>query len=270
MIEIIIGAFIFMVVGVTLSGIRINKHWEKAVILRLGKYKKTKSAGLFYVIPFIESARKLDTRTQVMDVETQEMITSDSVTVQVNAMVYYKIKPDEASKAILNVENWEEASTTLAQTTLRDIIGKSDLDKLLTEKNTIGSAVQKILDKETDAWGIKIETVEIKDVIIPKNMERAMAKEAEATREKRARITKAEGELEASKKLKEAGNIIAQSKNALALRQLQTYQEIGAEQNSLMIVIPSEMVSNPNVIGLAALGESELKKTAKKKEEKDF
>lgn len=227
---------VFFVVVVLLSGIRINNEWQRAVILRLGKYKRTKASGLFYVIPLLEWAGRLDTRTQVMDVESQKIITKDSVTVEVNAMVYYKVESDEAKKAILEVENWKEASTILAQTTLRDIVGQHDLDALLTEKSKIGGEIKTILDKETDPWSIKVSSVEIKDVIIPDNMERAMAKEAEAIREKRSRIVKAEGELEASKKLKQAGDMLAKNKNAIELRKLQTYQEIGAEQNSLIIV----------------------------------
>ena len=246
--------FVYLIIaGIFISGIKINKEWERSVILRLGRYKRTKTAGIFYVIPFVEQHGRLDTRTQVMDVERQKIITKDSVTVEVNAMVYYRIKEAEAEKAILNVEDWEEASTTLSQTTLRDIVGKHDLDDLLTAKGVIGDEVQKILDKATDSWGIAVESVEIKDVIIPDTMERAMAKEAEASREKRARATKAEGELEASQKLKEAGDMLAKNKNALILRQLQTWQEIGAEQNSLIIVVPQD--GDKASLGLAPLVE---------------
>lgn len=234
-----------------ISSIKMNSEWERAVILRLGRYKRTGGPGLFIRIPYIESFRRLDTRTRVMDVERQSIITKDSVTVEVDAFVYYKIMVKDASKAILNVENWEKASTTLAQTTLRDKVGKHALDDLLSKKDQIGKEIKIILDRQTDEWGISVSAVEIKDVIIPGSMERAMAKEAEATREKRARVTKAEGELDASKKLKEASEMLAKSPHAVTLRQLQTWQEIGAEQNSLVIVVPSEMASDPSVLALA-------------------
>lgn len=234
-----------------ISSIKMNNEWERAVILRLGRYKRTGGPGLFIRIPFIESFQRLDTRTRVMDVERQSIITKDSVTVEVDAFVYYKIMVNDASKAILNVEDWEQASVTLAQTTLRDKVGKHALDDLLSKKDQIGKEIKIILDKETDKWGISVAAVEIKDVIIPKSMERAMAKEAEATREKRARVIKAEGEFDASKKLKEASEMLAKSPHAVTLRQLQTWQEIGAEQNSLVIVVPSEMANNPGVLSLA-------------------
>lgn len=263
---VIVAFLLIVVIPIIMYSIRINKEWERAIVLRLGKFHRTKGPGLFFIIPLIERTGKLDIRTQVMDVEKQSIITKDSVSVGVDAVVYYRIKEKEFEKAILSVERWEEASTTLAQTTLRDIIGKHDLDDLLTEKGTLGEEVQKVLDKETDAWGIKIESVEIRDVIIPDSMERAMAKEAEAIREKRARITKADGEAQASKKLKEASEMLAQSKGALTLRQLQTWQEIGAEQNSLIIVVPTDIVSGQqNLMGYVAVGKQELEKKNLKK-----
>lgn len=252
---------LLVLISIATRIVKINKEWEKAVILRLGKYHRTASSGLFIVIPFLEQFGRLDTRVQTMDVDTQKIITSDSVTVRVNAIVFYKIMEDHPENAILKVNDWVEASTTLAQTTLRDIVGQSTLDKLLTKKNEIGESIKKILDKSTDDWSISVNAVEIKDVIIPDSMERAMAKEAEATREKRARVTKAEGELEASKKLKEAGEIISKNKNAILLRQLQTWQEIGAEQNSLIIVVPEGTPAN-SAFGMAPLVEL-MKKPAK-------
>jgi regulator of protease activity HflC (stomatin/prohibitin superfamily) len=251
---------IFLFVVILLSGIKLAKEWEKAIVLRLGRYVGNRGPGLFYVIPFIEKARKLDTRKQVMDVAKQNILTSDSVTVAVDAVVYYKIKKSEVEKSVLNVEDWEGASTTLAQTTLRDIVGQKPLDSLLTKKQEVGDEIKKILDKKTDEWGIEVSDVEIRDVEIPEQLERAMAKEAEAIREKRARVTKAEGELQASKKLREAGQELAKAPNATLIRQLQTWQEIGAEQNSLIVVAPTEMVTSANLTGLVALGKGELKK----------
>lgn len=253
---------LIFIVALTL---RINKEWEETIILRLGKYHRNKKAGIFFIIPFIEKIYRLDKRTQVMDVKPQEVITSDSVTVQVDAVVYYKIVGPK--KSILNVEEWEDASVKLAQTTLRDEVGKSTLDDLLMKKERVGINIQKRLDKETDDWGIKVENVEIKDVIIPKQLERAMAKEAEAIREKRARITKAEGEYEASRKFRQASEELVKSPHSILLRQLQTWQEIGAEQNSLMIVIPSD-IGKEATLGLAAIGRQELSKIPKKFERK--
>ncbi len=243
-----------VVLIILLTGIKINKEWERAVILRLGKYIRTKKSGLFYIIPFIESGYRLDTRTQVMNVKPQDIITSDSVTVQVDAVVYYKVKDDKPEKAILNVEDFEDASTKYAQTTLRDIVGQKTLDDLLTKKSEVGEEIKTILDELTNPWAIQVESVEIKDVIIPKQLERAMAKEAEAIREQRARITKAKGEFEASKKLEEASSVLAKSKYGMELRKLQTWQEIGAEQNSLIVVVPGE--SKIDSLGLTALGKT--------------
>ena len=265
MLELLGYWWVILILILVASSIKINREWERAVILRLGRYKRTGGPGLFIKLPFVEGFRRLDTRTRVMDVERQSIITKDSVTVEVDAFVYYKIKEKEASKAILNVENWEQASTTLAQTTLRDKVGKHVLDDLLSKKDEIGKEIKEMLDRETDDWGISVTSVEIKDVIIPESMERAMAKEAEATREKRARVTKAEGELEASKKLKEASETLAKSPHAVTLRQLQTWQEIGAEQNSLVIVVPSEMANNPSVLALANQVEKPAKRPTSRK-----
>ena len=253
----------FIILMYIILSIKINKEWERAVILRLGKYKMLKTAGLFVIIPFIERAIKVDLRTQVMDVKPQEIMSKDSVPVEVDAVVYYKVK--EPTKAILNVEDFEDASVKLAQTTLRDLVGKSTLDDLLQRKEKIGEKVQKILDIGTNPWGINVEMVEIRDVILPEMLKRAMAKEAEATREKLARVIKSSAEKDAAKNFSEAAKLMAKTPGALELRQLQTWTEIGAEQNSLMIVIPSKFAAKPEfVTGLAALGQEELKKIKKK------
>ncbi len=260
----LIAMLLISIICVVPLAIRMNKDWEKSVILRLGRFHRLQDKGLYFIIPVIEAVYCVDTRTQVMDVPPQAIITSDSVTVEVDAVVFYKITDTE--KAILNVEDWEDASVKLAQTTLRDVVGKSTLDILLTQKDKVGEAIKTRLDKDTDRWGIKIENVEIKDVQIPKELERAMAKEAEAIREKRARITKASGEFEASKKFRQASEELAKSPHSILLRQLQTWQEIGSEQNSLMIVIPSD-IGKGQTLALAALGQAHLQqenKTSKK------
>ena len=255
-------ALIILFFYIVLS-IKINKEWERAVILRLGKYKMLKEAGLYCIVPFIERAIKVDLRTQVMDVKPQEIMSKDSVPVEVDAVVYYRVK--EPKKAILNVEDYEDASVKLAQTTLRDIVGKSTLDDLLQRKEKIGEKVQKILDNGTDPWGITVEMVEIRDVILPEMLKRAMAKEAEATREKLARVIKSSAEKDAAKNFTEAAKSMAKAPGALELRQLQTWTEIGAEQNSLMIVIPSQMASKPEfAAAIAALGKGEVEKVKPK------
>ncbi len=191
-------------------------------------------------------------------------MSADSVPVEVDAVVYYKIV--DPIKAVIDVEDFAVASVKIAQTTLRDIVGKSDLDRLLTKKEEIGKDIQRIVDKATNPWGIKIIGIEIKDVILPKMLKRAMAKEAEASREKKARLIKADAEMESAKLFAKAAETIAKTPNALKLRQLQTWQEIGAEQNSLMILIPTEFAGEGGtVLGAAALGAKEIEKKQKKK-----
>jgi len=235
LVYLILTAIIIML----LSGIRIIKEWEKGLILTFGRFSGLRKAGLTYIFPIVQMLGTVDTRIKTMDVEPQECITSDSVTVVLDAVFYFKVV--DAKKAVLNVEEFEKASFKLCQTSLRDVVGKRDLDELLQKKDIIGGEVKKQIQEPTDEWGIEVTNVEIKDVVLPKTMKRAMAKEAEAIREKRARVTKAEGELEASKKLKEASNNM--DDRSITLRQLQTWQEIGAEQNSTMIIIPSDIIS---------------------------
>lgn len=256
-----IGIGIFLLAYLVLA-LKVNKEWERAIILRLGKYDRTQPQGLFLIVPIIEALYRVDLRTRVMDVIPQKIITKDSVTVDVDAIVYYHIRVKDFEKSILNVEEVHDASTKLAQTTLRDIIGKHDLDDLLTKKQELGNEIKKILDKATDPWAITVETVEIRDVIIPGEMERAMAKEAEAIREKRARIIKADGEKIASKILRDAGAELTKNPSALKIRQLQTWSEIGAEQNSLIIVVPEERLKDQ--MSLVAIGKGELDRMAKK------
>jgi len=219
-------------------GIRIVSQWQVGVVFRLGKYVRQIKPGLNIIIPILEYVIYVDMRIRTMDVIPQEVMTKDSVPVKIDAVVYYKIF--DAPKSIIAVENFQLASTLLAQSKLRDVLGKYDLDTLLANKDQIGKEVLEILQGPTDEWGISIISVEIKNIEIPDNMKRAMAKEAEAIREKRSRLVKASAEQEASKMFTEAAKIIAESPNALMLRQLQTWQEIGAEQNSLIILVPTE------------------------------
>ena len=257
----------FVIAGTIISftamlSIRIAAEWERAVILRLGKYSRLVGPGLFLVIPFFETTYKVDLRVRVWDVMPQEIMSADSVPVEVDAVVYYQIT--DPKKAIMNVEDFAVASVKMSQTTLRDIVGKSDLDRLLMKKEEIGNDIKVILDKATDSWGIMVISVEIKDVVLPEMLKRAMAKEAEASREKKARLIKASAEYEAATKFDKAAKIMMKSAPAMQLRQLQTWQEIGAEQNSLMILIPTDFAKNPGALGVIGLGEELLKQIPKK------
>lgn len=225
-------------VVIVMFGIRIVSQWRVGVVFRLGKYVRQIKPGLNIIIPVLEYVSFVDMRIRTMDVVPQEIMTKDSVPVKIDAVVYYKIF--DAPKSIIAVENFQLASTLLAQSKLRDVLGKYDLDTLLANKDQIGKEVLEILQGPTDEWGISIISVEIKSIEIPDNMKRAMAKEAEAIREKRSRLVKASAEKEASKMFMEAAKVISESPNALILRQLQTWQEIGAEQNSLIILVPTE------------------------------
>ena len=225
-------------VVIVLFGIRIVSQWQVGVVFRLGRYVRQIKPGLNIIIPVLEYVSYVDMRVRTMDVVPQEIMTKDSVPVKIDAVVYYKIF--DAPKSIIAVENFQLASTLLAQSKLRDVLGKYDLDTLLANKDQIGKEVLEILQGPTDEWGISIISVEIKNIEIPDNMKRAMAKEAEAIREKRSRLVKASAEQEASKMFTEAAKVISESPNALILRQLQTWQEIGAEQNSLIILVPTE------------------------------
>src|SRR3989338_4607367 len=229
---------VITVVVIMMFGIRIISQWQVGVVFRLGKYVRQIKPGLNIIIPILEYVACVDMRIRTMDVIPQEIMTKDSVPVKIDAVVYYKIF--DAEKSIVAVEHFGMASTLLAQSKLRDVLGKYDLDTLLSNKDQIGKEVLVALQGPTDEWGITIISVEIKNIEVPDNMKRAMAKEAEAIREKRSRLVKASAEEEASRKFTEAAKTMAESPNALMLRQLQTWQEIGAEQNSLIILVPTE------------------------------
>ena len=229
-----------LVLFIFLGGIRIVNEWEEGVTFFLGKYSGNKKPGFRWIFPILQQMKKVDRRIRTLDVEPQECITKDSVTIDLDAVIYFKVT--DPKKAIVDVRNFELASYKFGQTALRDIVGKKDLDQLLGKKDEIGEAIKKAIQDPTDNFGVKVTNVEIKDVVLPKDMKRAMAKEAEASREKKARIIKASGEFEASKKLKDAADLL--DDKSMILRQLQTWQEIGAEQNSTMILVPSDLISS--------------------------
>jgi len=223
----------FLLLIILFKSIRIAKEYERGVIFRLGRLIGAKGPGLFLLIPFIDVMVKIDLRTVTMDVPPQDIITKDNVPAKVNAVVYFRIV--DAPKAVVEIEDYYAATSQIAQTTLRNVLGQSELDELLANREKISLRLQEIIDEQTDPWGIKVTTVEVKDVEIPQTMQRAMAKQAEAERERRAKIIHAEGEVQASEKLAEAATILATQKSSLQLRYLQTLTEIASEKNSTTI-----------------------------------
>ncbi len=230
------------VVAFLLSGLRVAQEYQRAVVFRLGRYHSVRGPGLYYNLPLLEWQRVVDMRTITVNVEPQETITKDSVTIKVNAVLWYRVV--EPFKAILEVADFRSAVYQVALTSLRNIIGQHVLDEVLKERDRINDKLREIVDRDTDPWGVKVEMVEMKDVEIPQAMQRAMAREAEAMREKRARIIKAEAELEASTKLAQASEQITQNPLSLELRRMQMISEVGAEQNTTTIIMmPSEFVT---------------------------
>ncbi|AEE53532.1 slipin family protein [Haliscomenobacter hydrossis] len=234
-------AIIGIIVAVLLSGLRIAQEYQRAIVFRLGRFQVIKGPGLYWLIPLIERQQKVDIRTKTVDLEQQETITKDSVTIKVNAVLWFKITNPE--DAIIKVADYNKAVYQFSVTALRNIIGQHTLDEVLREREQINGTLQKIVDAATEPWGIKIEMVEMKDVEIPEGMQRAMAREAEAIREKRARIVKAEAELEASIKLTQGAREMEGSTIALELRRMQMLAEIGIDNNTTTIVmIPSDFM----------------------------
>jgi len=224
------------------QAVRIVKEYERAVILRLGRYVGTRGPGWVWLIPFLERPAIVDLRVITLDVPTQEAITKDNVTIRVNAVVFFRVL--EPEKAVLEVEDYIRATSQISQTTLRSICGQSDLDEVLAKREKINQTLAKIIDESTDPWGIKVSVVEMKEIELPETMKRAMAAQAEAEREKRAKLIHAEGEFAASKQLAEAGKVIASAPAALQLRYLSTLTEVASEKNSTLIFpIPIDLVS---------------------------
>jgi regulator of protease activity HflC (stomatin/prohibitin superfamily) len=240
-----IGATIFR------AGVRVDREYERGVMFRLGRFQKIQGPGLYFTIPLIDQKVQVDIRTKTVDIAPQEAVTADSVTIKINAVLYYRII--DPMKAISRVENYQMAVYQASMTTLRNIVGQHNLDDMLQSRDKINAKVQEIVDEITEPWGVAIERVELKDVEIPISMQRAMAKEAEAAREKRARLIKAEAEQEASKLLSEAAQQMMQNPAALELRRLQMLTEIGAENNTTtLVMIPSDIISLAKEWSIAA------------------
>ncbi len=224
------------------TGLKIDREYERGVIFRLGRSHGVRGPGMYWIMPLVDQKVQIDNRTKTINIEPQETITADSVTIKVNAVLYYRII--DPTKAINRVENYQQAVYQIALTSLRNVVGQNNLDDVLQSRDRINFKVQEIVDEVTEPWGIEIERVEMKDVEIPPSMQRAMAKEAEALREKRARIIKAAAEQESSQKLTEAAQLIATNPVALELRRMQMLTEIGAENNTTtMVMIPSDFIN---------------------------
>lgn len=226
-------AIIILTVFFLSAAIRILNEYERGVIFRLGRVIKEKGPGLIILIPIVDKMVKVSLRLVVMDVDPQDVITKDNVSVKVNAVIYFRVI--EPIKAVIEVEEYNYAMSQLAQTTLRSVCGQAELDELLSAREKINSQLQEILDMHTDPWGIKVTTVELKHIDLPQDMQRSMAKQAEAERERRAKIINADGEFQAANKLAEAAEIISEHPIALQLRYLQTMQEMSTEQNTTTI-----------------------------------
>src|ERR671914_2844467 len=232
----IAAAIILSLVG---AAVKVVQEYERGVIFRLGRLVGAKGPGLFFIIPFIDRMVKIDLRVVTLDIPSQEAITRDNVTVRVNAVCYFRVVDPEA--AVVRVENFFNATLQIAQTTMRSVLGQSELDELLSNRDEINARLQQIIDEQTEPWGIKVSVVEVKDVEIPQNMQRAMARQAESERERRAKIIAAEGEYQASERLRQAADRL-ETPTALQLRLFQTMGEIATEQNSTIILpIPLDL-----------------------------
>jgi len=242
--------FLIFIIIVFLSGIRIIKQYEKAVVFKLGKYTGLRGPGFVYIIPIIENIVRVSLRIVTMEIPSQKIITKDNVSIDIAAVAYYKIS--KADFSVLQIENVYNAINQISQTTVRNVIGQFSLDELLSHTVSINSKIKDVIDKHTEPWGAQVTAVEIKDVILPDNMQRAMAKEAEAERERRAKIVAAEGEMQAATKLGEASDIITKHPIALQLRTLQTMAEISTEKNSTIIFPAQFMTTLQDVLSTVA------------------
>lgn len=240
-ISLLIG-LIIVVLLVLVSGIRIVREYERGVVFRLGRLIGAKGPGLFYVIPMIDKMLKIDLRVVTMDVQKQELMTKDNVPTTVDAVIYFRVvNPNDA---VVKVENFVKATSLISQTTLRSVLGQSELDELLSQRDQINLRLQQVIDNHTEPWGIKVTAVEVRDVILPETMKRAIARQAEAERERRAKVIHADGEFQAAQRLADAAEILGRQPAALQLRYLQTLTEVASEKNStILFPIPIDLIS---------------------------
>ncbi|MCH9827218.1 MAG: slipin family protein [Gammaproteobacteria bacterium] len=233
---------VILIVAILFSAFKILNEYERGVVLTLGRYTGTKGPGLIIIIPLVQKMVKVDLRTIVMDVPSQDVISRDNVSVKVNAVVYFRVV--DSANAVLQVEQFYDATSQVAQTTLRSVLGQHDLDDMLTERDKLNQDIQAILDQATDAWGVKVTNVEIKHVDIDESMIRAIARQAEAERSRRAKVIHAEGEMQAAEKLREAAALLSQEPQALQLRYMQTLIDIAGEKNSTIVFpLPMDLIT---------------------------
>ena len=236
------GGIAILLIALLIASIRILREYERGVVFQLGRFWKVKGPGLVILIPGIQQMVRVDLRTVVLDVPTQDVISRDNVSVKVSAVIYFRVVDPE--KAIIQVENFHEATSQLAQTTLRSVLGKHELDDMLAERERLNLDIQKVLDAQTDVWGIKVSNVEIKHVDLDESMIRAIARQAEAERERRAKVIHAEGELQASEKLMQAARVLAQQPGAMQLRYMQTLSNIAGDRTSTVVFpLPIELLT---------------------------
>lgn len=249
------GGIAILLIALLIASIRILREYERGVVFQLGRFWKVKGPGLVILIPGIQQMVRVDLRTVVLDVPTQDVISRDNVSVKVSAVIYFRVIDPE--KAIIQVENFHEATSQLAQTTLRSVLGKHELDDMLAERERLNLDIQKVLDAQTDVWGIKVSNVEIKHVDLDESMIRAIARQAEAERERRAKVIHAEGELQASEKLMQAARVLAQQPGAMQLRYMQTLSNIAGDKTSTVVFpLPIELLT-----GLAELSREKPPRT---------
>jgi len=238
------STFIYIIIGLVIIMpmiFKVMREYERAVVFTFGRFTSVKGPGLIIIIPLVQQIERVELRTVVMDVPSQDVISRDNVSVKVNAVVYFRVIDPE--RAIIQVENFHAATSQLAQTTLRSVLGQHELDEMLAEREKLNADIQGLLDKQTDAWGIKVANVEIKHVDIDESMIRAIAKQAEAERERRAKVIHAEGELQASEKLLQAAEVLSKNIQSMQLRYLQTLTEIAGEKNSTIIFpVPMDLL----------------------------
>lgn len=237
--------FPFIVIGIVVlyNGIKVLAEYERGVVFRLGRIIDVKGPGLIFIIPFVDRMVRVDLRTITMDIPAQEIITRDNVTVKVNAVCYFKVL--DPNRAVVAVQNFILATSQIAQTSMRSVVGQVHLDDLLSDREQLNLKLQKIIDQQTEPWGIKVSIVELKDVQIPESMQRAMAQQAEAERERRAKVINAEGELQASQKLSEAAQVLGKEPGAMQLRYLQTAREMTSGKSSTVIFpLPLDLISS--------------------------
>jgi regulator of protease activity HflC (stomatin/prohibitin superfamily) len=248
-----LGTLIFFIVLIVLiiyfltATLKVVQEYERGVVFRLGRFAGARGPGLIILIPVLERMVKMDLRTITMDIPVQEVITRDNVTIQVNAVAYFRVV--DPGRAVVSVADYIRATSQIAQTTLRSVLGQAELDELLAERERINDRLQQIIDEQTEPWGVKVTNVEVKDIVLPDSMQRAMARQAEAEREKRAKIIHAGGELEASRQLTEAAELMARVPTTIQLRYLQTLTEIAAEKNSTIVFpLPIQMLEGLDLL----------------------